>query len=187
MVLSTMEAPIAALLDVLDEDIRHLESTMSRLDMLRSLLIKRDHAALEKLLDEIRQQADAYKTNEHKRQQLRRALAADLGCPERDLTLSILQKELAGPAGPDAQPRRAAALCAECGAALADRQARLRSLAARLTREYTLTMLLVRDCARFNRSLMNVFFGSGGRGGARYSPTGAAKHEIGTTLMSMQF
>jgi hypothetical protein len=174
-----MEAGIAALLDVLDEDIRHLESTISRLDTLRSLLIKRDNGALEKLLDGIRQQADAYKTNEHKRQQLRSDLAADLGCTQRDLTLSKLQGELAGPTCPDTQRR--------CGAALADRQTRLRSLAARLKREYTLTMLLVRDCTRFNRSLMKVFFGSGGRGGARYSPTGAAKHEIGTTLMSMQF
>ena len=179
MVLPTMEAGIAALLDVLDEDIRHLESTMSRLDMLRSLLIKRDHAALEKLLDEIRQQADAYKTNEDKRQQLRRALAADLGCTEGELTLSWLKKELTGPTCSEAQRRS--------GAAVADRQARLRSLAAQLRREHTLTALLLRDCARFNRSLLRVFLGSAGRGCATYSPTGATHRDASAALMSIQF
>jgi hypothetical protein len=178
MISPALETGITSLLPVLDEDIRHLEGTLSRMDTLRSLLIKREEAALEKLLDEIRRQADTYKANEQKRQQLRRDLAADLGCAEGDLTLSKLQRELIGPSRPGAEQR--------WGAALADRQARLRSLAIQLKREYTLTVLLVRDCLRFNRSLMQAFFGSGGKGGATYSPTGTAKHDIGTMLMSMQ-
>jgi hypothetical protein len=170
MISPTMETQLAALLDVLDEDIRHMESTLSRLDTLRSLVIKREDAALERLLDEIRQQADAYRSNEQKRQQLRRGLAAGLGCPEGDLTLSKLRDELVG----------------QARAAVADRQVRLQALAARLKREHTLTVLLLRDCTRFNRSLLQAFFGSGGRGGTTYSPSGAAKHQTGASLVSMK-
>lgn len=179
MISPALETRIAALLDVLEADIRHLEYTLARLDTLRSLLIKREEAALHQLLEEIRRQAEAYEANEQERQQLRRDLAADLGCRESDLTLSTLQRELNGPSRRAAQTRY--------GAALAQRQARLRSLAAQLKREYTLTVLLVRDCVRFNRSLLQAFLGTGGRGGATYSPSGAAKQEISTILMSMQF
>ena len=44
MTLPTVETKVEALLDVLDQDIRHIEATLSRLDVLRTLLIKRDDA-----------------------------------------------------------------------------------------------------------------------------------------------
>lgn len=166
-----IQVRITALLAVLDEDIRHVESTMSRLNALRSLLIRREDAALQELLEEVRGQAATYQANERKREQLRQDLAVDLGCAESDLTLSKLAGALAGHGA---------------GVALAERQARLRSLTAQLKRDYTLTVLLVRDCIRFNRSLLHVFLGSGGAG-ATYGATGAAKQEINGTLMSMTF
>jgi hypothetical protein len=179
MVSPTGESKIMALLEVLDEDVRHLESALSRLDLLRSLLIRRENAALEQLLGDIQQQAEAYRAIEQKRQQLRKDLAADLGCTEGELTLSRLRKELTGPACSEAQRRRAAAV--------AERQTRLRSLAAQLKREHTLTALLLRDAARFNRSLLRIFLGSMGRGCATYTPTGATQRDPGAALMSIQF
>jgi hypothetical protein len=179
MVSAIIESKIAALLEVLDEDVRHLENALSRLDLLRSLLIRRESAALEQLLDDIRQQAEAHRAIEQKRQQLRQDLALDLDCTEGELTLSRLRKELTGPACSDTQRR--------CGAAVAERQARLRSLAAQVRREHTLTALLLRDCARLNRSLLRVFLESGGRGCATYSPTGTARHDAHAALMSIQF
>jgi septal ring factor EnvC (AmiA/AmiB activator) len=178
MMLPGTENRIAALLEVLDEDIRYLEGTLSCLDTLRSLLIKREEAALEKLLDEVRRQADAHQANERKRQQLRQELAADLGCDARELTLSRLGAALAGPLRFEGQRRSRAAV--------ADRQAQLRSLATRLKREYTLTVLLVRDCTRFNQALLEIFLGSSGRGMATYSPTGAAQRGVEAALMSMK-
>jgi len=173
-----MQDRITSLLEVLDQDVRHLEDTLSRLELLRSLLIKRENPALEKLLEDIRQQADVYQANEQKRQQLRRALAADLGCAEAELTLSKLQDELRRGSGSEALPDRQAAL--------AERRARLRSLAVQLKREHALTVLLVRDCLRFNRFLLQAFFPSSGRGGTTYSPTGAARPETSSLRMSMQ-
>ncbi len=179
MVSPTLEIKITALLEVLDEDVRHLESALAQLDLLRSLLIRRENAALERLLGDIQQQAEAYRAIEQKRQQLRKDLALDLGCTEGELTLSRLRRKLSGPPCSEAQRR--------CGAAVAARQARLRSLAAQLKREHTLTALLLRDAARFNRSLLRVFLGSTGRGCATYSPTGVAERGPGAALMSIQF
>ncbi len=166
----TVAAKVEALLDVLDEDIRHLEATLSRLDALRTLLIKRDDAALEQLLDDIRQRSGAHAANEQQRQALRKDLAAALGCRESDLTLSRLREELSGPG---------------CRA-VTERQARLRSLVAQLKHEYMLTGALVLDCARFNRSLMQAFFGPDGRPDTTYSASGAARHKTGATLVSVQ-
>jgi len=179
MVSPTIESKIAALLEVLDADARHLESALSRLDLLRSLLIRRENVGLERLLGDIQQQADAYRAIEQKRQQLRQDLALDLGCTEGELTLSRLRKELTAPTCSEAQRR--------CAAAVADRQARLRSLAAQVRREHSLTALLLREAARFNQSLLRVFLGSAGRGCATYSPTGATQHNAAAALMSIQF
>ena len=173
-----MDNQVAALLDVLDADIRHLEDTLTRLDRLRSLLVKKEQSALEGLLEEIRQQTQAYQANEQRRQVLRGELAATLGCSPGELTLSKLREELTAPGCSEAERR--------CGAGLAPRQARLRSLTAQLRREHTLTVLLIRDCTRFNRSLLRLFFESGGRGSTTYRPNGTAEHQTSVSLVSMQ-
>jgi len=158
------------LLAVLDEDIRHLEKALSQLDALRGMLIRRDEAELDRLLMEIRREGQAYAANEYRRQHLRMELARVLGCEHGRLTLSTLQAAL-----PDA--RRAS---------VAQRQARLASLVGRLKREYALTVMLVSDFARFNRSLMATLVGSGGKGAVTYTPSGVAQHGVGKTLMSLQ-
>ncbi|MCU0914470.1 MAG: flagellar protein FlgN [Planctomycetes bacterium] len=178
MMSPAMDNQVAELLEVLDADIRHLEDTLTRLDRLRCLLVKREDSALEGLLEEIRGQSQTCQTNEQRRQGLRRELAAALGCSCGELTLSKLRQVLAAPAGSETQRR--------WGMALAQRQSRLRTLTAQLTREHTLTVLLIRDCTRFNRSLLRLFFESGGRGGTMYRPNGTAQHQTSVSLMSMQ-
>jgi hypothetical protein len=165
------ETKITALLDVLDADIRHVETVLLRLDALRALLIQRDEGGLECLLEDIQRQSEAHLANEQKRQALRRELAAQLGCRGEELTLSALKGKLSG-------PNRSA---------LAERQTRLKTLVEQLKREHTLTALLIADCARFNRSLMRAFFGLTGRGNMTYSPNGAAQPQSGTALMNLQF
>jgi hypothetical protein len=170
MTSSAVEMNVERLLAVLDEDVRHLETTLVQLDTLRGLLIKRDDAALDQLLGEIRGQTEIYAENEQTRQMLRAELASALGCDTSRLTLSKLQSMLP-------EPRRAA---------LAERQKKLRTLIAELKREYTLTAVLLSDCARFNRTLVRVFFGSGGRAGVIYNPSGQARQQTDATLMSLQ-
>jgi hypothetical protein len=166
-----METKVTALLEVLDADIRHVETVLTRLDALRALLIKRDDGGLESLLADIQRQGEARLANEQKRQALRGELAAQLGCRAKELTLSVLRGKLSG-------PNRTA---------LAERQMRLKTLVEQLKREHTLTTLLIADCARFNRSLMRACFGLTGRGNLTYSPSGAAQPQSGAALMNLQF
>jgi hypothetical protein len=166
-----MQTKITALLEVLDEDIRHVETALTRLDALRTLLIQRDERGLESLLEDIRRQGETHTVNERKRQTLRRELAAQLECQEGELTLSTLQGQLSGPSR----------------SAVVARQTRLKTLAGQLRREYTLTTLLLADCARFNRSLMQAFFGQAGRGNVTYRPGGVAPPQSGAALMDLRF
>jgi len=53
MTVSTAARKTDELLEVLAEDVRHLEATLSTLDTLRGLLIKRDDAGLQELLARI--------------------------------------------------------------------------------------------------------------------------------------
>jgi hypothetical protein len=147
-----------------------LKATLSQLDALRSLLIKRDDVGLDQLLGEIRDGAEARAENERLRQALRADLARAFDCEEGQLTLSQLRLRLPAPHHEH----------------IVARQAALRSLAERLQHEYTLTALLVSDCVRFNRTLLRAFFGAGARGSTTYSPDGSARHRTNTTLMSLQ-
>jgi len=171
MALATIETHVTALLDVLDDDIRHVETSLLRLDALRGLLIKRDDEALAKLLEEVHRQGEAYAVTECRRQELRCDLAKDLGWKEKELTLTKLLTRLTG----------------HSRTALAERQTRLKTLIAQLKREHALTTLLIADCGRFNRSLLQVFLGPVGKAGTTYSPTGAARHPTGTALLNLQF
>lgn len=168
---SVTETRIQALLDVLDEDIRHVETVLTRLEALRSLLIQRDDAGLERLLEESRQQAETYAANEQKRLELRRDLAVQFGWRECAVTLSRLQERLSGPSR----------------AAVAGRQARLKALVEQLKREHTLTTALLADCARFNRLLMQALFGVSRKGSTTYSATGTAQHAADLSLMNLRF
>ena len=63
---------IDELLAVLDEDIEHIQDNLSRLNELRSLLIKPSNESLDRLLENIRADSDSYAANELKRQSIRR-------------------------------------------------------------------------------------------------------------------
>jgi hypothetical protein len=173
--MTTMQSTAAekadALVSILDEDVRHLQVTLSRLDELRGLLIKRDDEGLEALLATIAREAADHASNERRRQTLSHDLAHALGCSGEHVTLSGLQGGLP-------EERRTA---------LFQRQGQLRTLVADLKRQYSLTAALLADCARFNRSLMRAFFGANAQPGVTYRPNGAAQQHADGRLMSLQF
>ncbi|HNY79305.1 MAG: flagellar export chaperone FlgN [Sedimentisphaerales bacterium] len=171
MISSLVETKVDALLTALDEDIRNSESTLSRLDVLRSLIIKRDDVALEQLLHDLRHEAESRAVGDQRREGIRKELATELGCDIRGLTLSTLKRMLSG-------PRRQA---------VADRQVRLQSLIAQLKREYALTTALVADCARFNRTLMHVLFGLNVKGKTTYNAQGAVSRQADANLVNLHY
>ena len=171
MTSSTLEAKVDALLAVLDDDLRHTEDSISQLDTLRTLLIKRDEKALEHLLRDLQERGHAREDLDQRRQAMRQALADELSFDARDLTLTVLRKVLPG----------------SLRSAVAERQTKLKAQIARLKREYRLTQALVLDCARFNQSLMRVFFGAAGERQTTYGATGAVRYGNDMAMVDLHY
>jgi len=159
------------LLVVLDQDVEHMRDSLSLLNELRSLLIKRDDASLGKLLEDIQTESDSYQSHELKRQSIREELAAALGCSVEQMTLSRLEEVL--PEEKEAQ--------------VSQMKARLRILAGELKREHLSTGLLLSECARFNNLLLRGIFYAGKSGAVMYNSNGAAKRQTDTAFVNLQF
>jgi flagellar biosynthesis/type III secretory pathway chaperone len=165
-----MEDRVDELISVLDGDIRHARRALSRLDELRSLLVKRDQTGLGRLLETIRDESDNYSANESRRQSIRTEFAAALDCGVSDMTLSRLEAVLPG----------------EKRIQVAQRKAELRSLTERLRKEHLKTTMLLSDCARFNSELLRGILELGKTGAITYSSDGAAKHQSDSVFVSFE-
>jgi len=166
-----IEDTVDKLLAVLDEDIRNIRKSLSTLDDLRHLVIKRDDASLRKLLEGAKSESSSYKNSEAKRQLLREKLAIALDCAPGQMTLSRLETELSG----------------ERKAQVAERKIRLRTLIDKLQKEHAGTMMLLSDCARFNGMLLKSVLQLGQTGEITYSPQGSVQRRIDTVFVDSQF
>jgi hypothetical protein len=166
----SIEDKVDELLLVLDEDIRHIQQSLSRLNELRSLIIKRDDAALGKLLELIRSESEGYRSHELKRQSIRKELASVLGCGPAQMTLSALETSL---------PK-------EKKGQVTEKKAKLQSLIKELKKEHLSTALLLSDCARFNRMLLKGVFNLGNTRTVYYGSNGATKQQSDMAFVNLQ-
>lgn len=171
LTIQRIQGKIDELLVVLDEDIRHTQQSLSRLDEMRSLVVKRDHAALSKLLVKIEDESGSYSANESKRQSIRKELAVAFDCGVEEMTLSRLETVLAG----------------EKKSQVARRRTRLKSLTEELKREQLKTSMLLSDCAKFNGVLLQSVLELGRTGVITYGSDGAARPRNDSAFVSMQF
>ncbi len=167
---SEIEEKVDELLVCLETDARHIRENLAHLNDLRSLVIRRDDAALSKLLERIQAKSGKYEQHESKRQSIRRDLANMLGCEVWQVTLTALSSHLS-------ETRREQTT---------EIQKELRSLTAELKTEHTSTAKLVSECARFNGLLLRSIFDMGRTGAVYYNSSGAAKRQVGTALMNLQ-
>jgi hypothetical protein len=158
----TVQDKVNELLAVLDRDIQHIQKSLSWLNELRAMVIKRDEVALSKLLKQIQAEADNYTVNELERQSIRKDLADALDCRIEQITLSGLE----------------AALPKEKKILLTDRRIKLKGLIEQLKKEHLSTALLLSQCARFNNLLLRTIFYPRSNSGTQmlmYTPSGATK------------
>jgi len=152
-----IEDKVSKLLAVLDKDIRHIQDSLSCLNEMRSLVVKRDDVTLGKLLESIQAESDSYTSNESQRQSIRKELANAFGCNLEQMTLSKLEASL--PKGEKAQVTK--------------RKARLRTLIKELKKEHLSTALLLSECARFNNLLLKSIFDFRRTGTVIYNSNGS--------------
>ena len=165
-----IEDKVDKLLDVLNEDIDRIRESLSYLNEIRALVIKRDDAALSRLLESIQAESNDYQAHELKRCNLRVALADALGCDARQVTLSMLEAVL--PSGGKTRVTRTKAL--------------LGPLVKELKKEHLSTALLLSRCAAFNSLLLKSIFALGSRDTVTYSSNGASKKQTGAAFLNLQ-
>jgi len=165
-----IENKLDQLLVVLDKDIENIHENVSRLNELRSLVIKRDDVSLTKLLGRIQTDTHKYKQNETRRQMLRKELADSLNCGIEQVTLTRFEAGLSG----------------EKKAQLSHRKTMLRNLTSQLKKEHASTAMLLSDCARLNSALLKGIFDVIQPGTVTYGPGGATERSS-TAFMNLQF
>jgi len=165
-----IEDKVDELLAVLGEDIERIQRSLSHLNELRSHVIKRDDAALGKLLETIQTSSDDYRSHELKRQKIREELANILNCSPPQVTLSSL----------------GAALSGEKKAQVARMKARLGPLVKELRKEHLSTALLLSECARFNRLLLRSIFDLGKTETVTYNSNGATRQQADTAFINLK-
>ena len=165
------EDKIDELLTVLDGDIQHIRDSLSRLNELRSLVIKQDDKALAQLLSRIRSDIKDYAWHERQRCSVRKDLADILGINVERVTLSMLEANL-----PQAKKTQ-----------VTDRKIKLRALTEQLKIEHLRTSLLLSDCARINRQLLNGILDLAQAATSTYGSDGAIKRQADPSFVSLQF
>jgi len=166
-----IEDKVDELLTFLDEDSRHIQESLLKLNELRSLVIKRDTAALGRLLESIQAESDSYRSHELKRQSIRKDLANALGCNLEQMTLSRLEANL---------PK-------EKKEQVILRKTKLKSLINELKKEHLSTTLLLSECARFNNMLLKSIFDLGKTDVVYYDSNGATRRQTDTAFVNLQF
>jgi hypothetical protein len=166
-----VEDKLEKLLACLDNDVRHIEQSLSQLNELRRLVIKRDDAALGELLENIQAQSDRHRTQEQSRQSIRQDLAGAFGCDVGQMTLSALQQKL-----PQAKKKQ-----------LNEVRTKLKSLVAELRKEYLSTVLLLSECSRLNSLLLRSVFNFGRTGQVTYNANGATRRQTDAAFVNLQF
>jgi len=134
---SEIEDKVDELLACLDTDVRHIQESLSHLNELRSLVIKRDDEALGRLLESLQARSDLYAGHESNRLSIRRDLANMLGCETEQMTLTALASCL-----PEDKKERVIEI-----------QTKLRVLTGQLKTEHMRTALLLSECAKLNNLL----------------------------------
>ena len=166
-----VESKVEELLACLDNDARHIEQSLSQLNELRRLVIKRDDAALGHLLENIQTQSEHHRSQEQSRQSIRRDLAGALGCNVEQMTLSALQQRLP-------EPKREQ---------LNQVRTKLKSLVTELRKEYLSTVLLLSECSRLNNLLLRSVFNLGRTGQVTYNASGVTRRQTDAAFVNLQF
>jgi hypothetical protein len=167
---ASIEEKVDRLLVCLDKDVQYMQESLLQLNEMRRLVIKRDEAALGKLLLSIQADAGLYRQHELGRKAIRKELADFLGYGIEQVTLSALRASV-----PEEKKEQ-----------LTQMKEKLRALCVELKKEYLSTALLLAECARFNKLLLNGIFNLGQAESVHYNSNGATKRQIDMAFVNLQ-
>ena len=135
-------AQVRRLEGLLDEEAALLVLRHSQLGSLCSAIIERDESAVERILEQIEQAQQLQAIGDQKVAALRDELAGKLGVKARTLRLSGLIEQLPP----------------NCQAGMLAKRRRVLELAERFRVQHMRTVMLLSECARINRMLLEGLF-----------------------------
>jgi arsenate reductase-like glutaredoxin family protein len=166
-----IEDKVKQLLVVLDRDIENILQNLTRLNDLRSFVVKRDEVSLQKMLASIQTQSNNFKDNDAQRKTIREELADIMNCEFSKVTLSALENELSG----------------DLKREVNERKIRLKTLASQFRKEHISTSKLLAECARFNGMLLRSILELGHARTITYNPQGITERQSNSAIMNMEF
>jgi ribosomal protein L34 len=165
-----IERWVLELLIVLKQESEILARIETWLGQVRHKVVERDESGLEALLKDIQATQGQRGMLEQRRQQIRQALATVLGLPFQQVTLTRLTGLLEG----------------ELKTQVSRMKSRLHTQTETLRAEHRGTAMLLVDCARFNRMLLNSIFEESHQTVTTYTPRGNAQHKRSSGFVNMQ-
>ncbi len=153
----------------LDRQSDHLQVLLALLDGLRESLIRRDLPAMQEMQAQLGQEGQRRAELDRSRQALQETLAESLGCAGEAVCLSLAGSRADADLREKIEVRRQA----------------LRGQVARLRQQHLATELLVRECARMNRRLLEAVMGTGEKT-ETYDARGRRAWSAGTGLMNLK-
>jgi len=154
---------------LLDEQIALLTLRASQLDAMAKLLVDRNDTAMERLLEQMTQSQAMQADTDRRLAHAREAAAEALGYDVRTVRLSVLERHVG----------------VGLAEALAFRREQLADLAEQVRRKHMRTALLLVECARINRMLLEGLFGRSGSC-RTYDPTGTAAWDTDAGLVDAE-
>jgi hypothetical protein len=160
---------IDPLIDVLERDMEHIDSSLEILDQLRGMVIKRDDKSLNLLLEKVRIKTSKYATVENRRQMIRKELARIWGCDVSEMTLTKMIEVL-----PSHRSEQ-----------LQEVKDRLENLLERFKSEHLSTFMLLTECSRFNEVMLSALL-NGKRDESTYNRQGTMKWQSEQNIVNLQ-
>jgi len=157
---------LAAFLDCRTDQMRR---TLERLDQLRAAVIRRDERAMAEMLEQTRQESQLRDELDAVQVALGQRLAAAFGLTE-----------------PVNLTRLCAALDAEQAERFRQKQRTLLELAERVRLEHSAAEMLLRECARCNRLLLDAIVGRSAQHNT-YDPQGQARRSMNGSLVNVRY
>ena len=165
-----MQSLIEQLLSLLDEDISVLNLRCSQLESLSQAILHRDDETLDDLLNEMEKAQQVQTITDVKLRAIRQAIANAVGRDVKELRLSRLIGELT----------------AEQNLALDYRRQQIVLLTEKLRRQHLETAVVLSECARVNRMLLETLFPEGSTV-TTYSTDGANPWRPDVGLVNAEF
>ena len=159
----------AQLNEFLDEQAESIRRTLRQFDVLRGAVIHRDEAMMTELAEQVDAQNQERQEADKRREALCRQLGELLGCDARQVNITAICGLL------DSEDR----------AELEDKRRVVKELVSRLKIEREGTELLLRECERMNRAILNEMMGSGRRT-MTYTRRGVTQNEAPGGMMSVR-